>query len=107
MEPLAYGELALKPREFYYLTPYEFFRLWDGFQARKSDLDEFAAQFVAILANASGNLKHRMSAQDILGRPFRRHWDEAMAKDTDGRLAEKDRKRREQNKERQRQQRME
>lgn len=62
--------------------------------ARRSNAEEFLARFVAVLANASGHAKRTITPQDVLGRPFRKDWEEAMAKkeanEIERRLAEKD-----------------
>ena len=56
------------------------------------------ARFVAVVANSTGRSKRTITAQDVLGRPFRKVWADAQAKkEADAiakRLAEKDAERR-------------
>lgn len=77
--------------------------MYDGYLARRSNLEEMIASFVAVLANTNGFSKRTITAQDILGRPFRHAWQDAMERkklraeeeqdDTRSRLAQKDRER--------------
>lgn len=79
--------------------------MFDGAMARRSDQEELMARHTAFLANTTGfGSKRSIQMEDVLGRPLRRAWKEAMQKknadpdasdDTDVtvRIAEKDRAR--------------
>lgn len=77
----------LKPWEFHTLTPRQFFLLWDGYEKRRSDAEETAAHFVAVLANYSGHAKQTVTAESVLGRPLRANWKAALAKKDQARKA--------------------
>ncbi len=97
MEPLAFGELALRPTEFRLLTPQEFFALYEGYLRRLSDQTEREARWISNLMNATGNYKPPVTVEGLLGRPLRANWDAAKHKrdpEIDARLAEKDAARR-------------
>lgn len=72
-EPVAYGELALKPWEFERLQPHEYYALCDGYEYRQSrrrteiENEIFVrAYFVAHLLNISGKyLKKNISPKEL------------------------------------------
>jgi len=65
----------------------------DGYQARRSDTEEMLAHYFAFIANAWS--KQTIRTEDVLGRPLRRAWKEAMDKKkadtTEGELTTADR----------------
>ncbi|KEJ91136.1 hypothetical protein [Synergistes jonesii] len=72
-EPVAYGELALKPREFERLQPHEYYALCDGYEYRQrrrrvevgNEIFVYS-YFVAHLLNISGKyLKKNISPKEL------------------------------------------
>lgn len=69
----AYGigmqALALKPQEFWRLTPREFNDMVDGWRWRKNRTNDDFAIWVAALINGMGKVKHPVQPSRLLGRP--------------------------------------
>jgi len=72
-EPVAYGKLALKPREFERLQPHEYYALCDGYEyrerRRRAEIENeifVHSYFVAHLLNISGKyLKKNISPKEL------------------------------------------
>lgn len=60
------GPLALKPWEFERLTIKEFTGLVEGWHWRRREKEDLAAWSVCILANASGNLKKKLTIPQLV-----------------------------------------
>lgn len=66
-EPLAYGQLALKPWEFDRLQPHEFILLLQGYSCRQTQQENMIAYFVCQLMNIEGkSLTQPIGVQDLL-----------------------------------------
>lgn len=65
-EPIAYGALNLKPREFEELQPHEFYKLMDGYKWRKQEQEALFAYFVLPIVNSQGTLKHPIEMKHLL-----------------------------------------
>ena len=66
-EPIAYGPLELKPREFERLQPHEFYKLYDGYLWRQGQQESLSAYFVCQLLNVSGKaLKRPITVKELL-----------------------------------------
>ena len=65
--PIALGEIGLEYDYFMDLTP----RLWDlllkGYIEKKKEQRKFIASMTAHIMNSSGNMKHLITAEDLLG----------------------------------------
>lgn len=66
MEPLAYGELGLKPWEFWRLTPREFDLCVAGFKRREDRMWHLAG-WLGVLVTAPHTRK-RFKVEDLVGR---------------------------------------
>ena len=67
IEPIAYGPLALKPDEFWDLTPREFNLMEDGWKWRWENLEELYAWHAANVM--APHLKRPIKPWQLLGRP--------------------------------------
>ncbi len=66
-EPLAYGQLALKPWEFGRLQPCEFILLLQGYSWRQTQQENMLAYFVCQLMNIEGKyLVQPITVADLL-----------------------------------------
>lgn len=61
----------MRPREFWRLTPAEFYTTASGFYAQEAEREKSAyrrdAHFTACLMNATGNYKRTVRAEDLVG----------------------------------------
>lgn len=67
-EPIAYGPLALRPREFEELQPHEFYLLLEGYRWRQEQEENKTAYFTA--ASMSVHTKRPVSPKDLI-KPLR------------------------------------
>lgn len=72
-EPIAYGPLDLRPRNFERLQPHEFYALLEGYNWRKKDKENLFAYFASWIINTQ--LKEPIGP-DILLKPLRENPEE-------------------------------
>jgi len=70
-EPIAYGPLELKPREFERLQPHEFYALLEGYNWRQERQEALMAYFVCNLMNVAGKALKRPITPKQLLKPLR------------------------------------
>lgn len=59
--------IGFKPSEFWALTPREFAACNEGYQVRQSNQMRMLAWHAANVMNASGNLRHPVGVEELLG----------------------------------------
>lgn len=64
-EPVAYGKLALKPREFERLQPHEYYALYDGYRFREEREKEKRKDDIVIQAHFTAYLMNCFSKKTI------------------------------------------